>query len=178
VRSFAQLEDEARQAKPFQAFINPDEDVLVTPGDIPARICRLCAQTGQYVPLTRGEIIRCIYESLALKYRASIENLEETTGKRFSKIHVIGGGAKDKLLNSFTAGACGRDVIAGPVEATVLGNVAVQLIVAGEIASLSQARQVVASSFDMNCCQPENTADWDIAYEGYIKIARTDKTII
>ena len=168
--SFADLETAAREAKPFRSFIDPDEPDLLTPGDIPARIRAQCERTGQPVPQTRGEVMRCIYESLALKYRFSLEKLESITGTRYDGLHVIGGGVKDRLLCSLTACACGREVVAGPVEATVLGNISVQLMAAGEIASLAQARQVIADSFELTRFEPQGTSDWDTAAARYDRI--------
>ena len=168
--SFADLEQAARQTPPFRSFIDPDDPRLLTPGDIPARIRAQCVRTGQPVPESRGEIMRCIYESLALKYRFSLENLEKITGTRFDGIHIIGGGVKDRFLCSLTADACGREVVAGPVEATVLGNIAVQLMAAGEIGSLAQARRVIADSFELEHFAPEQTALWDDAAGTYASL--------
>jgi len=164
--SFADIESEARSARPFACFINTDSAEFISPGDIPRRIRKFCASTGQYVPKTRGEVARCIYESLAMKYRFVLHNLELTTGKNFQSLYVIGGGVKDRFLNTLTANACDREVIAGPVEATTIGNVIVQLIALGEISSLSQARHIVAGSVNFSHFEPQDIAGWDNA-SGY-----------
>ena len=161
--SFADLEQEAKGAPAFRCFIDPDAPDFVAPGNIPGRIREMCARTGQYVPQSRAEVMRCIYESLALKYRYSFRKLEQISGRHFDALHVIGGGTKDRLLSRFTADACGREVIAGPVEATVLGNIAVQLIALGELSSLEEARNVIASSFELTHFEPRDTAAWEEA---------------
>ena len=161
--SFADLEQEAKGAPAFRCFIDPDAPDFVVPGDIPGRIREMCARTGQTVPQSRAEVMRCIYESLALKYRYCFRKLEQISGHRFDVLHVIGGGTKDRLLSRFTADACGREVITGPVEATVLGNIAVQLIALGELSSLSQARRVISASFELAHFEPQDAAAWEEA---------------
>ncbi|MCH5325499.1 MAG: rhamnulokinase [Eubacterium sp.] len=168
--SFAELEAAAKEAEPFRCFIDPDAPEFTPAGNIPRRIREYCEKTGQYVPQTVGEVMRCIYESLALKYRASIAQLEECTGKKFETLYVIGGGTKDKFLSKLTANACGINVSSGPVEATALGNIAVQLIHHGEIADLSDARRIVANSETINSFSPADTAAWDKAYERFLAV--------
>lgn len=168
--SFAELEAEAAAAPAFGSFIDPDAPEFVAPGDIPGRIREFCARTGQKVPQSRGEVMRCVYESLALKYRFALGGLERSSGRRFDTLHVIGGGTKDRFLCRLTAGAIGRPVVAGPVEATVLGNIAVQLIAAGEFASLTQARQAIAASFPPARFEPEQRDAWDDAAGRFEKI--------
>lgn len=130
---FDTLENEALEAEPFKCYINPDAPDFETPGNMPKRIRDYCERTGQYVPQTRGEIMRCIYESLAMKYRSTLETLQSITGKKYKSINMLGGGIKDTLLCRMSANACGIEVLAGPVEATVMGNIAVQYIALGEI---------------------------------------------
>ncbi len=163
--SFEDMEKMAVEAEPFLCFIDPDDPRFVPAGDIPDRVRRFCAESGQPVPETDGQVLRCIYESLALKYRQALEGLEKCTGRHFDAIHMIGGGIRDRLLCKMTANACKRRVIAGPVEATALGNIAVQLIASGDIADLSQARQVIASSENVEVFEPESPMQWDKAYE-------------
>lgn len=165
--SFAELESLAKAAKPFQCFIDPDHPSFVAPGDLPARVREFCQKTGQYVPETVGEIVRCIYESLALKYRYTAENISTLTGISPRVIHVVGGGTKDGFLSQMTADACGIPVCAGPEEATAIGNLLVQLMAAGEAKNLSDARAIVAASFAPKHYTPQNTAAWDAAYQTF-----------
>ena len=116
--------------------------------------------------------MRCIYESLALKYRMTLEALEDCTGKTYPAIHVIGGGTKDTLLCSMTACACDRTVVAGPIEATVLGNIAVQLISCGAIENVSQARKIIRASENTAEYLPQNSAEWEKAYERYKEVTK------
>ena len=146
--SFAQMEAWAKEATPFRSLINPDDASFNTPGNMPEKIRDFCRRTNQPVPETVGEVVRCIYESLALKYRYTVETIQELRGKKATVINVVGGGTKDRFLSQMTADACGLDVTAGPEEATAIGNLMAQAMAAGEIASLSEARQVVANSFE------------------------------
>ena len=163
--SFAELEALAKEAKPFKCFIDPDHPSFVAPGDIPTRVREFCQKTGQYVPETVGEIMRCIYESLAMKYRYTAETIGKLTGISPRVIHVVGGGTKDGFLSQMTADACGIPVCAGPEEATAIGNLLVQLMAAGEAKTLSDARAIVAASFACKHYAPQNTAAWDEAYQ-------------
>lgn len=165
--SFGELEEMARKAKPFQSFIDPDDPRFVAAGDIPQRIRAFCRETGQCVPETVEEIMCCINQSLALKYRYALEQIEACTGKHYPVIHMIGGGIQSRMLCEMTAGANGRKVIAGPVEATALGNIAVQLMALGEIENVAQARQIIAQSETTYEYLPQDTATWDAAYEKF-----------
>src|SRR5690606_10316579 len=129
-----------------------------------------CRKTNQPVPDTEGQLVRCSLESLALKYRRILEGIEGLTGERIAVIHVVGGGSKNELLNQFTANACGRPVIAGPTEATALGNVLLQARAAGDIGTLADLREVVRNSSDMRTFEPTATADWDAANERFGKL--------
>jgi len=168
--SFNDLEKQALASKSFQCFIDPDYPEFGKPGNIPKRIQEFCERTGQYVPQTIGEIVRCIYESLALKYKHSFINLAKITGKSFTGIHVVGGGTKDPLLCQMTANSCNTVVSAGPIEATALGNVAVQLMASGDIKDIKEARTVIRDSFDIKTYNPTDTKVWDEAYENFKKI--------
>ena len=165
--SFAELEMLAKEAKPFHCFIDPDHPSFVAPGDLPARVREFCQKTGQYVPQTVGEVMRCIYESLALKYRYTAEVIGKLTGIRPRIIHVVGGGTKDGFLSQMTADACNLPVCAGPEEATAIGNLLVQLMAAGEAKDLSDARAIVAASFAPKHYTPKGTAAWDAAYQTF-----------
>ncbi len=168
--SYAEMETMAREATPFKCFINPDEPRFTPPGDQIERIKAFCRETNQPVPETDGEIVRCIYESLAMKYKYTFDNLKKCTGKDFSAIHMVGGGTKDGFLCQMTADATGTPVIAGPIEATAAGNVAVQLIAAGEIKDLWAAREIIADSFSVVDYKPENTEAFAAAYDRFCSI--------
>ncbi|MCR5523361.1 MAG: rhamnulokinase [Clostridia bacterium] len=165
--SYADLEKLALEAKPFRCFIDPDSPEFVPHGNIPSRVKEFCKRTGQYVPADTGEVMRCIYESLALKYKLTLEKLSDSTGRDFPAIHVIGGGTKDTLLCRMTACATGKKVLAGPVEATTLGNIAVQLISCGAVDSVSSARKIIAASEKISVYEPENIDQWNEAYERF-----------
>ncbi|MDR1628633.1 MAG: rhamnulokinase [Oscillospiraceae bacterium] len=170
--SYAQLEELALKEQPFAYFIDPDAPDFVPMGDMPGRVREFCRKTGQTVPETVGEVIRCIYESLAMKYRFTLEGVMRCTGRDYNTIHVVGGGTKDGLLCRMTAASCGRTVIAGPVEATVLGNIAVQLIASGDIRDVAQAREIIAAGEHLKTYRPEESGLWDEAYEHFLKIVR------
>jgi rhamnulokinase len=154
----------ASEAKSFLAVIDPDDGVFLHPGNMPKRIQKYCADTNQTVPQTKGEIIRVVLECMALKYRWVLERLEELSGKRHDPIHIIGGGTKNRLLNQFTADCTQRKVIAGPVEATAIGNILMQAIALDHLASLSEARALIRSSFAPEVYEPNSNAGWDEAY--------------
>lgn len=168
--SFMELETLAKEAEPFKCFIDPDAPEFTPAGNIPKRIREYCEKSGQYVPQTVGEIMRCIYESLALKYKAAISELEECTGKKFETLYMIGGGTKDKFLSALTANSCGITVSSGPVEATAMGNVLIQLMAQGEVENLSRAREIVRASEKISYFEPEDTDEWEKAYEKYEKV--------
>lgn len=168
--SYADLEKLALAAGPFKCFIDPDAPEFVPHGNIPERVREFCRKTGQYVPETVGEIMRCIYESLAMKYRLTFEKLRECTERDYPVIHVIGGGTKDGLLCQMTANSCDRTVKAGPIEATVMGNVAVQLMSDGSVENIGQARKIVADSSELKTFEPKDTDKWAGAYEDFLKI--------
>lgn len=168
--SYADLEKLALAAEPFKCFIDPDAPEFVPHGNIPERVREFCRKTGQYVPETVGEIMRCIYESLAMKYRLTFEKLRECTERDYPVIHVIGGGTKDGLLCQMTANSCDRTVKAGPIEATVMGNVAVQLMSDGSVKNIGQARKIVAESSELKTFEPKDTDKWAEAYEDFLKV--------
>ena len=144
--SYAELERLALEAAPLQSFIDPDSPEFTPPGDIPARVQEFCRKTGQKVPKTVGEIMRCIYESLALKYRFATDQLQQATGKTFTALHILGGGTKDRLLCQMSANSTGLPVVAGPIEATALGNIIIQLVALGEIADIAAGRALIAET--------------------------------
>ncbi len=169
--SFAQLEAFAKESKPFRSLINPDDASFATPGDMPGRIKDYCRRTGQPVPETVGDVIRCIYESLALKYRKTVESIRELIQKDISTIHIVGGGTKDRFLSQMTADACNMKVLAGPEEATAIGNLMMQAISEGEVLDLAHARRIVAKSFPLTTYLPvADRAAWDEAYQTFCKL--------
>jgi rhamnulokinase len=134
------------------------------------KIDQFCAKTQQKSPATRGEYVRCCLESLALTYRRTLEGLEDILGRKIKVIHIVGGGTRNELLSQMTADACARPVIAGPVEATAIGNVLVQAIAIGRIKSLAAARQIVRDNFDVKTYESRDTGKWDAAYLRYMQI--------
>ncbi|MBR4555002.1 MAG: rhamnulokinase [Ruminococcus sp.] len=168
--SFEEIGQMARLAEPCRCFIDPDAPAFAPAGDIPARIRRFCSETSQPVPETDGQVLRCIYDSLALKYRSALEDIEACTGKSYGCIYMIGGGIRDRLLCQLTADACGRTVKAAPVEATAFGSVAVQLIAEGELSDLNEARELIAASEPAVEYTPASSGQWEKAYEDYRNI--------
>lgn len=170
--TFAELEDMARESEPFRCLINPNDDRFFAPGNMPERIRKFCRETGQPVPDAPGQVVRCIAESLALTYRVTLEQIEEITGKKVDKLHLVGGGSKDRMLNAFTASALKRPVITGPTEATAIGNIVGQGLAVGAIANLAAARRIVANSFDTQEYLPEDPAAWDAACRRFLEFQR------
>jgi sugar (pentulose or hexulose) kinase len=168
--SFNELEKMALEVKPCAYLINPDSPEFARPGNLPQKIREYCKASGQAVPQSKGEIVRCIYDSLALKYRQVVEALDSMKGSRTKQINIVGGGTKDTLLCQLAANACGREVLAGPVEATAIGNITVQLIGQGLIKDLSQARKIIRDSFDVIHYTPASDTDWDKAYEFFVTL--------
>lgn len=170
--SFDDLSRMALESKPFQCFIDPDDQLFATAGNMPKRIREYCKKTGQHVPETVGEIVRCIFESIALRYRSTAEKLEKLTGRTYPTINIVGGGTKEKMLSQFTADASHKTVCAGPVEATTLGNIAMQCIASGEIKDIWEARRIIRASFDIEEYTPnaETAAAWDEAYARFLSI--------
>lgn len=172
VYSFGELADLAANHEPLRCFIDPDDDVFLAPNGMVDRIKQYCKQTGQYVPQTHGEVARCVYESLAMKYRMSLEGLESILGYSLPVLHVVGGGGQNKALCQYTANAIKRPVVAGPVEATAIGNLMCQLIAMGDVKDIHQARAIIADSFESVEYQPECTALWDEKYEVFKNIIK------
>jgi rhamnulokinase len=163
--TYAELTEFASEADAFLAVIDPDDPVFLHPGDMPERIRNYCATTNQHIPETKGELLRVVLESIALKYRWVLERLEELTGNEFHTIHIIGGGSQNLLLNQFTSDATDRRVVTGPVEATAIGNVLMQSIALGHLDSLAQAREVVCDSFSVAEYEPSDHQHWHDGYE-------------
>lgn len=171
---FDLLEQEALGAEPFRCFIDVDDPAFETAGNLPARVVEYCRRTGQYVPQTRGEIMRCIYQSLAMKYKYTFHMLSRLGEKEYRRINILGGGIKDKLLCQMTADACNAEVLAGPSEATVMGNSAVVLDALGELDGLIGIRRAVSDSIALKRYTPAENALWEQAYADYLKILKQE----
>ena len=169
---YAQLQELARAAQPLRALVNPDDARFLNPPDMPKAIQDYCRQTRQPVPETEGQLVRCATESLALKYRVVLGWLEELTGAQIEVIHIVGGGSKNTLLNQMTADACQRPVVAGPVEATALGNLLVQVRASREVGSLGQMRDVIRKSSEVERFEPTGSSAWTEAAGRFEKLQR------
>ena len=169
--SYDEISQIAAHAEPFKVLIDPDHHLFLASGDMPKRIVDFCKQTNQNLPLTKGEIVRSALESLALKYRWVLEKLEFVKGEAIDTIHIIGGGAQNKLLCQFTADATKRQVIAGPVEATSIGNLLVQMASCGAIGSITEGREIIAESSELIYFEPTDNAQWDQVYDRFLEIA-------
>ena len=157
----------AAEPQVFQSLIDPDHPAFLHPSSMIAAIADYCRQTGQPPPVTPAQYVRTILESLALKYRVVVESLEELTGTKIVEIRIVGGGSKNRLLNQFTADATGRTAIAGPAEATALGNIVMQMVGTGAAGSLREARAIVARSFPVERFEPLTHDRWDAQYQRF-----------
>lgn len=166
---FDVLEKEALASEPFKCFVDVDDPSFETAGNLPKRVCEYCERTGQYVPKTRGEIMRCIYQSLAMKYKYTFNALSELGSRSYNSINILGGGIKDKLLCQMTADACNVKVSAGPTEATVMGNIAVVFNALGELENFAAIRKAVSDSTELKIYAPQNGAEWEKAYSEYLR---------
>jgi rhamnulokinase len=154
----------AEQSPPLLSLIDPDTAEFMRPGDLPNSIRAYCRQTQQIVPDGVGAIVRCILESLALKYRWVLQALERVSGQSIATIRIVGGGSHNRQLCQFTADACNLPVVAGPAEATALGNLLVQAIAAGMLPHIAAGRKALADSLVLDHYQPARQADWDAAF--------------
>jgi len=154
----------ADESMGLQSFVNPDAPDFVAPIDMPNAIRDFCQRTGQTVPKTDGAVIRCALESLAMRYRQVLGWLEELTGSHIKTIHIVGGGTQNEQLSQMAANACNRQVIAGPVEATAIGNAMMQAIAMGAVDSIASARQIIADSFAVKTYTPKTADAWDEAF--------------
>ena len=155
------------QARPFEAFIDPDSPSFVQPAHMPRQIQQYCRETGQHVPETEGELMRCIVESLACKYRFVLERIEQLIHKRFVGLHMVGGGIQNTFLCQCTANVLGRPAWAGPQEATAIGNMLVQYLALGHIQTLQHGRRIVHDSFPYVTYEPREVDAWERAYEAF-----------
>lgn len=170
--SYNELEMLARDSESFRSFIDPDAPELSAHGNLPDKIRAYCKNTGQPVPETVGQVVRCIYESLALKYRLALEQISQCTGKNFDVLHLMGGGTKDGFLCELASQSIGIPVVAGPVEATALGNIVLQLMALGEIENIDEGRKIIAETEKVKTFNGAHTLDWDEAYERFCNIIK------
>lgn len=175
--SWAELVALAQQAEPLRSVVDPDAPDFLSPPDMQAAIRAYCIRTGQPEPITPGQVVRCCLESLALKYRWVLNSLEEIVGHELTTIRVVGGGSQNTLLCQFTADACNRQVVSGPVEATALGNVLVQAVATGYLPNIAEGRRVVAASFKQTVYEPQNSADWDSAYVRMLAYVQSEREV-
>jgi rhamnulokinase len=159
--AYRELMELASREIPFQHLVDPDDESFLSPADMSAAIAAYCTKTSQPAPATPGAFVRTILESLAMRYRFVIRNLEKLIDRPIERIRVIGGGSQNRLLNQFTADATGRPVLAGPAEATALGNIAVQILATGGADSLQEVRAIVDRSFPTEVFEPAATDQWD-----------------
>lgn len=170
--TYPELIAAAERTSAFHSFVDPDDEMFLNPADMPAQIQHYCRQTNQPIPEQPGEFVRCIIESLALKYRYALELIEELADRQFNGLHMVGGGIQNELLCQFTANALSRQVWAGPIEASAIGNMMTQYIALGKVATLAEARQIVATSFPMQTYQPQHIDEWKEAYERFRQVIR------
>ncbi len=168
--TYSWLMEQAAASEPLRSLIRPSDDRFMKPGNMPAKIVAFCSETNQPIPETPGQFTRCILESLALLYRQTIGVIELLTNRHLSRIHIVGGGSQSELLNQFSADATGLTVVAGPVEATAIGNVLVQALALGHLDSLTAGRQLVADSFSVITHQPQQTEAWQQAYAKFTNL--------
>ncbi|MFN8472590.1 MAG: FGGY-family carbohydrate kinase [Anaerolineae bacterium] len=165
--SYGELTALAENARPFSALIWPGDPRFLAPGDMPARIAAACVESGGTAPAGPGELVRCVLESLALEYRRVLELIESVQGRSVSVVHVVGGGSRNALLNQFTANATARPVVAGPVEATATGNILVQAVATGHVASIAEGRALLRRFAETSTFAPADVEQWEAAYQRY-----------
>jgi len=170
---YNQLTSMAREARPFSAILDVDDPVFSTIGKMPEKIAERCIHSGQVAPQSKNEIVRSSLEGLALKYREVLENLRRKTGKSLQQLHIVGGGTQNELLNQMTADSTGCEVLTGPIEATGVGNVVVQMMAQGEVTSLADARELISLSFEPKRYEPNQSNQWKDAYAIMLEIRKS-----
>ena len=170
--SHQELQGQAMTVEPFRSLINPDDQMFAAPSSMVQAIQQYCRDTNQPVPETPAEICRCIFDSLALRYRQVFTWLQEFAPFRLDVLHIIGGGSLNKYLNQFTANSTGATVLAGPQECTALGNIMLQAKAAGLVSDIWQMRAIIANTLDLVKYEPQDKATWDAAYEKYLGITK------
>lgn len=167
---YAEIQRLAGEAPAFRFPVDPDEDTFFLPGNMRRKIAEVSLRNNGIAPETPGEFFRCVYEALAMKYRFSVEQLEQATNRHCEVVHIFGGGCQDAMLNACTANACGRSVAAGPVDASAIGNIIGQMIAHGEVASVEAGRELVQNSFEIRMFSPENSEEWNAHYPQYVHL--------
>jgi len=165
--SYDELVELANQEPAFAHLVDPDDELFLRPADMLVVIDQFCSKTQQPIPSNPGAYVRCILESLAMKYRLTLRNLEEICGQHIEQVRVVGGGSKNRLLNQFTANATGRRVLAGPAEATAFGNIAIQILATREASSLEEVRAIVDRSFPTEVFEPIDTDKWEQHFQRF-----------
>lgn len=163
---------EAEQAEPLRSVIDPDDSTFFAGGNMEEKIRAFCRKTGQPVPETVGQTARCIYESLALKYRWALERLEEIRGSRIDQLNIVGGGIQNRMLNRMAADSIDRPVLTGPIEGAALGNLLAQAMALGAVKDMVELRRIVRNSTPVETYLPQHTAAWDSAYETLLGFLR------
>ena len=163
--SWDDVVNEARKAKPLRSIINPDAPEFYAGGNMEKKIQEFCRRTGQPVPETGGQVARCVYESLALKYRHALEGLEKMKGQRIDSLNIVGGPINNKFLDQLIADSLDRQVVTGPIEGAAMGNLLTQAMALGDIADLDELRQVVRNSEAVETWEPNHTQQWEDAYK-------------
>ena len=170
--SWNHIVEEAKKAEPFRSIIDPDYGEFFAGGRMVEKIQNFCRKTNQPVPETVGQIARCIYESLALKYRWALERLEEIKGQRIDTLNIVGGGCQNKLLNQFAADSLNRPVITGPIEGAAIGNLLAQAMALGDIQTMDELRTVVRRSEAVSTYEPHHTPEWEAAYQKLLSFSK------
>ncbi len=169
---YPKLIAEAMEVKPFESLINPDDSMFANPANMQDAIKQYCLQTGQHVPEGYAEICRCIFDSLALRYRQVFGYLKEMASFPIETLHIIGGGSKNDYLNQFTANSTGVTVLAGPQEGTALGNIMIQAKAAGAVGDIFEMRKIIADSIELKRFEPADKEQWDEAYEKFLAVTK------
>jgi rhamnulokinase len=170
--TWSEMVDLSIHAQPFKCLIDPDDSTFLNPADMPGAIVDFCLKTGQNSPETHGEFIRCIFESLAMKYRLTLESILSVVNYPIDKVHIIGGGASNELLCQYSANALGLPVVAGPFEATAIGNIMIQAKSMSAVASLDEIRSMVGNSFATKTYEPKDTKVWATQYLKFEKLVK------
>lgn len=173
--TYAELEQMATKATPMRSIVDPDDSRFLNPVNMPKAMQEYCKETGQPIPTTEGELMRCARESLALKYRETMLALNELTGEKIEVLHIVGGGSKDTLLNQMTADLCEVPVMTGPVEGTVIGNLLTQARADNELGSLGDLREAVRASSVVRTFEPNKSAHWDEGIKCFDKLKKLRK---
>jgi rhamnulokinase len=171
-KSHLQMQQDAMQVEAFRSLINPDDKMFANPESMTAAIVQYCKNTNQPVPQTHAEFCRCIFDSLALRYRQVFSYLKDMASFPLDVLHIIGGGSKNYFLDQFTANSCGVKVVAGPQEGTAIGNIMLQAKASGDVNDIWEMRKIIADSIEIKVFEPQNTEAWDAAYEKYLKLCK------